>query len=91
MFLKDPEAVLEYGVDWTDALSPEVEILSSAWRVRPVEPGGIHIGADHVRDGIAAAMLGGGLPGHVYEVGNLVTLSDGSTDERSLMLRLEDR
>lgn len=91
MFLKDPEAVLEYCVDWTDALSADVAIVSSEWRVRPVETGGIVIGADSVRNGVAAVMLGGGFPGHVYEIGNLVTLSDGMTDERSIVLRLEDR
>lgn len=91
MFLKDPEAVLEYCVDWTDALSEDVSITSSEWRVRPEEPGGISIGNDNIRSGITAVMLGSGLPGHVYEIGNLVTLSDGTSDERSIVLRLEDR
>ncbi len=91
MFLKDPEAELEYCVDWTDALVADVSIVSSEWRVRPAEPGGISIGVARVGDGVAAAHLGGGVPGHVYEVGNLVTFSDGTMDERSMVLRLEDR
>jgi hypothetical protein len=38
-----------------------------------------------------AARLAGGLTGHSYAVANLVTLSDGSTDVRSITLRVEAR
>lgn len=91
MFLKDPDAILEYRVDWTDALAQGVGIQASEWRIRPAEDGGLVVVAESADGPFGIAMLGGGQPGHVYEAGNLVTLSDGSVDERSVVIRVGER
>lgn len=91
MFLKDPDAILEYRVDWNDALVLGVSIMASEWRVKPVEEGGIAIVSTSREDGFGKVVLNGGLPGHVYEVGNLVTMSDGTVDERTVVIRVENR
>lgn len=91
MFLKDPHAALEYRVDWAAALADGVALASSEWRVEPVEAGGVVVVASAVSGGEAVATLGGGIAGHVYRVGNRAVLSDGTSDERSLVLRVEER
>ncbi len=91
MFLKDAHAVIDYRVDWTAALADEVEMESSSWSVSPAELGGILVVDERIAGAFADVRLGGGLPGHVYRVANRVSLSDGSTDERSLAIRVEER
>jgi hypothetical protein len=91
MFLKDPEAVVDYQVDWSAALAGALTIASSSWTVTPTEAGGVVVAGAGVDGRAATARLGGGIAGHVYRVGNRVTLSDGSIDERSLVIRVEDR
>lgn len=91
LFLKDPDAALEYRVDWSGATGGEVALVSSEWRVEPVEPGGLVVSAQRFEGRDALARLSGGLAGHVYRVGNLAGFSDGTSDERSLTVRVEER
>lgn len=91
MFLKDPDAVLDYRVDWSGALGEEVGIAGSGWAVAPGGAGAIAILADGIDGASAWVRLGGGTAGHVYELSNRVTLSDASVDERSLTIRVEER
>lgn len=89
-YLKDPGSRVDYAIDWTGYLDGQT-VAGSTWAVSPDEAGGIAIDAashDLVR---SAATLAGGLPGHVYSVSNRVTLSDGRIDERSIVLRVEQR
>lgn len=91
MFLKDPQAVLDYRVDWDAALGPAIDIVSSEWSVRPAEAGGVSVAGSGLAGLVASVRLSGGVPGHVYVVGNRIQLADGSSDERSLTIRVEDR
>lgn len=89
-YLKDPQSRVDYAIDWTAYLGGAV-VASSAWSVVPAEVGGIEVeqaGFDLTR---SSARLSGGVVGRVYSVSNLVTLSDGSRDERSICLRVEQR
>ncbi|MCG2839763.1 hypothetical protein L6Q21_02050 [Sandaracinobacter sp. RS1-74] len=91
MFLKDPQAVLEYRVDWAAALEGGAGIVESEWRVEPVEDGGVVVASALVDGAEAGVRLGGGVAGHLYAVRNHVRFSDGTRDERSLILRVEAR
>lgn len=91
MFLKDPQAVLDYRVDWGAALGSGAEISTSSWNVQPEEAGGVTVASAGLSGLVATARLAGGVPGHVYVVGNRLLLADGSSDERSLTIRVEDR
>jgi hypothetical protein len=91
MFLKDPDALLDYRVDWGAALGAGAQIAASNWTVAPVEIGGLAVATSSVSGLVASVRLGGGVPGHVYVVGNRVTLANGMIDERSLTIRVENR
>ena len=91
LFLKDPDAVLDYRIDWAGAIGADVTLAVSEWRVEPAEMGGVVVASHSIAGGETVARLGGGLLGHLYHVGNRVTFSDGTSDERSLLLRVVER
>lgn len=91
MFLKDRDAVLDYCVDWREVCVGGIGIAASEWIVAPAHAGGVEVTGAGIGEGTTTAYLGGGRTGCVYRIGNRVTLSDGRVDERSLVLRVEER
>jgi len=89
-YLKDPQSRVTYALDWQPYLDGAT-IADSGWTVEPAETGGLTAGDPRQEQTRTAASLGGGILGHVYRVSNRVTLSDGSIDERSICLRVEQR
>lgn len=89
--LKDPDATLDYAVDWgADYLSGDV-IETSVWAVSPVETGGAAIEGSQADLLIATVNVSGGIPGRLYRLTNQVVTASGRTDSRSIMLRVEKR
>lgn len=89
--LKDPEAVLDYAVDWGAEYLGGDAVGQSAWEVIPVETGGITVVDSSFDDRTAKVTAGGGVPGNVYQLTNRVVLASGLTDSRSIVLRVEKR
>lgn len=89
-YLKDPHSRIDYAIDWGGYLDGQT-IAGSMWSVTPDEAGGIAVEAASFDLNRSAARITGGLVGRVYSVANRVTMSDGSIDERSIALRVEDR
>lgn len=91
ILLKDPEAALDYAVDWgADYLGSDT-LAESAWDVTPVEDGGVTVLGHGYDQLVATVKAGGGVPGHIYRLTNRVVLLSGLTDSRSIMLRVEKR
>jgi len=90
-YLKDPDARIDYSIDWGPAFLNGRAIAASSWSVAPAEADGIAVDTASHDPQRTAATLTGGVPGHVYRIGNRVTLSDGHSDERSLCVRVEQR
>ena len=91
LILKDPDARVDYAIDWGAHYLDGQTIAASQWSVHPDEDDGIAVDVSSHDLQRTAVTLTGGVPGHVYRVGNRVTLSDGRSDERSLTLRVEER
>jgi len=91
LYLKDPEAVTRYAIDWGGAYLGPLAIAASLWEISPVEPGGLTLAGQAHDLRSTSASVGGGIAGHVYRLANHVTLSDGSSDVRSISLRVEAR
>lgn len=89
-YLKDPASRVDYAIDWLAFLSGQT-IAASAWAVVPAEEGGLVVDEERAELTRTAARFSGGIVGRVYTVSNLVTLSDGCIDERSICLRVEQR
>ncbi len=89
LFLKDPGAVIDHAVDWDAGYLAGRNIVASAWRVVP--DGGLTLANPRQAQGRTAISLGGGMAGQLCRVTNRVTLDDGSSDERTLVVRVEER
>jgi hypothetical protein len=89
--LKDPEAVLDYAVDWGAQYLAGDAIAQSAWSVLPDEAGGVELVGETFDASIATVKAGGGRAGQLYRLINRVVLASGRTDSRSIVLRVEAR
>ena len=91
IYLKDPQASVDYAIDWPAAFIGAATISSSDWAVTPDEAGGVAVAGSSLDGGRCVATLEGGAAGRIYRVRNRILLSDGRSDERSLSLRVEER
>lgn len=90
IFLKDPAAALDYAIDWA-AIAGEAALSASSWQVEPAGEDALAVVAEAMSGKRCAATVEGGRPGVVYRLTNLVLLSDGRRDARSLDVRVERR
>ncbi len=89
--LKDPGAVLDYAVDWgAEYLDGDV-IIQSSFEVGPIENGGAVITGSSFDDKVTVVTVGGGIAGHQYRLVNHVVMQSGREDERTIVLRVEQR
>lgn len=90
--LKDPDAVLDYRIDWgADYLAAGELLAASEWSVVPDEAGGVSIAGDDFDASSSTVKAAGGVAGHVYSLVNRVTTAAGRVDDRSIVLRVEAR
>lgn len=90
--LKDPSAVLDYSIDWGAQYLPAGEILAaSEWSVTPDETGGVSIAASDFDASRTTVKAAGGVAGRLYRLVNRITTASGKVDERSFVVRVEDR
>ncbi|HET9336585.1 MAG TPA: hypothetical protein VFO12_09295 [Sphingomicrobium sp.] len=91
LLLKDPEALLDYSVDWgADYLTGDV-LTESGWTVSPAEAGGVSIVSSRFDLLVSTVQVGGGVAGRIYRLTNHVVTAEGREDSRSILLRVEKR
>jgi len=87
-FVKDPYAVLTYGVDWNaNWLDDGVTISSYTVTV----PAGITKDSDAEAQGVVSCTLSGGTAGTTYTVVVHITDSNGNQDDRSFEVYVSER
>lgn len=91
-FLKDPNAVLNYMVDWADEekgpwLATGEEISTSTWIV----PAGITKTDESDTTTTATIWLSGGTVGESYLLTNRITTNQGRIDDRSFRIYVRER
>ncbi len=91
MFLKDPDATIDYAVDWDAGYLAGQAITVSDWAVEPAGAGAPRVLVAVIDGGRTVATIAGGSAGSVYRITNRVTFSDGRSDERTLTLRVDQR
>lgn len=84
---KDPAAVLDYAVDWTEWLAAGDEIAASVWTL----PSGLTRITDNFTTTATRIWLGGGVAGKVYEIVNHITTEAGLEDERTFTIVVENQ
>ena len=90
-YIKDPDAVLDYGVDWSPWLETGETISTSEWTA---SPDGLTV-MDEPAPGMSGTStlvwLSGGVAGRTYRVTNRITTTAGRIDERSIEIRVRER
>lgn len=79
MFIKDPDAVLDYGCDWSDWLDGDT-LSTSSWTIAPA---GLTKVSDSLTATTTTVWLSGGTVSTVYTVTNRIVTAGGRTEDRS--------
>jgi hypothetical protein len=82
---KDPNAVLDYTLDWSDWLETDT-IAASTW----VVDAGLTKDSDSFTPTTTTVWLSGGTAGRVYEALNRIVTAGGRTADRVLIFRMLD-
>jgi len=86
-FTKDPNAVLDYSVEWSKWLAGD-QIATSEWSA---SDSSLEAADDSITATRTTVWLSGGTVGQLYTVTNRITTAGGRTDERSFMVQVQDR
>lgn len=84
-FTKDPDAVKDYAVDWTEWLAGDT-IATSEWTL----PDGITQDSEDNTDTVATVFLAGGTDGESYVVTNRITTAAGRTEDFSVTVHVKE-
>jgi len=93
-FIHDPEAVLDYGFDFTTWLQAGETITAAVWTLPTVGIGAVTKSLVHpesITDGKCVVWLQGGVDDQNYLAVCHITTSAGRQDDRSLILRVKHR
>lgn len=86
VFFKDPDAVLDYAIDWSQWLDDDT-ITTSTWGADE----GIGIDSDDMDTTRTSVWLSGGTAGTTYTVTNHITTAAGREDNRSIVIRCMEK
>jgi hypothetical protein len=86
VFVKDPQAILDYSVDWTNWLDSDT-ISAVAW----VVPAGIINPAISNTTKTATIWLSSGTVGNSYDIICRITTTGGRTDERTITVSVRNK
>ena len=94
--LIDPGATLDFPCDWSDYLndgSPSDSIVTSLWSITPQSgsPALPALSGQSFAGALTTVFVSGVQRGQVYRLTNRITTAQGRTDERSVILRCEQR
>lgn len=86
-FFKDPDAILDYHVDWGVWLTERDSIASSVWLTFSPD---VSVVAESLDNNIASAVVSGGRLGMVYTLTNRVTTQVGLVQDKSIRLAIKE-
>jgi hypothetical protein len=87
VFVKDPNAVLDYAFDWSDWLATGETISSHTITAET----GITKDSDSESSGVVTIWLSGGTAGEYYDVACKIVTSASRTDERTITIKCKNQ
>lgn len=90
-FTKDPQATLDYQVDWSNILSsvsPVDTIATSTWAIVPT---GLTQDSEAETSTHARIWVSGGVVGVEYHLTNTISTAGGRSDERTIRIRIKQK
>ena len=88
--VKDPDAVLDYQIDWSGWLSGSDQIATSVWSVTGPDSA-LVVDNESETTTASTVWLSGGTANEEYTVTNRITTNDGRTDDRSITIAVQER
>jgi hypothetical protein len=88
IYIHDPNAVLDYAVDWASWLPDGDSITSHSLAV---ESGDVVKDSDGIAGAVVTAWISGGTNGTDATVRYRVTTAQGRTDDRTIYLKVRSR
>ena len=89
-FTKDPDAVLDYGIDWSSWMHTGDELKAGTPAVWTV-PTGITLSSQEQTTTRAIIWLSGGTAGLNYDLACKITTVGGRVDERTITIKVRQR
>lgn len=87
--MKDPEAVLDYTLDWSGWLPPGDRIVSLSATVTPADA--LAITTTEYTDSLSTVWLSGGVGGVTYSVVHHITTDAGREDDRTMLIAVKEK
>ena len=88
---KDPNASLQYGIDWTDWLSVSETVTTSTFAVETTGTGLVTLTNPIILDNVTAVTITGGTTGTIYTIANTITTSESWRDVRRFRVKVDKR
>ena len=85
-FIKDPDSVLDYTVNWLTWLDGDT-ISASTWTV----PSGLTKDSDTFGDSTTTVWLSGGTVGKEYSIVNHITTAAGREEDQTLIIVCKEK
>lgn len=82
-YVKDPNAVLDYKIDWTAWMPTNDKIVASVYASSDAD---LVVDDSMFDDLTSTVWLSGGVAGERYTVTNHITTEDGREDDRSITI-----
>jgi hypothetical protein len=86
-FTKDPDAVLDYQIDWSDWLPEGDTISTSVWSVGA----GLTEDSDTNTTTTATVWVSGGTVGSSYQATNHIVTAQGREEDRTIVIKVSER
>lgn len=86
-YIKDPQAVLDYKIDWSEWLDTDA-ISDSSWSTADT---GITIDSDEFNTTETVVWLSSGTVGTTYTLTNHITTTGGRQDDRSIKIKVKNK
>ena len=84
---KDPDSIIDYGVDWSAWLGSGETIITSAWP----ETGGLVNEIESFTLTRSSIFVSGGTVGASYTLTNRITTNFGRTEDRSMIINCQEK
>lgn len=84
---KDPNARLDFAIDWSAVLPQDDSITSSIW----LAPDDLATDTPSINGRTTTVWITGGVAGRTYAVTNRIVTDDGRVDDRTLRITVANR
>lgn len=90
---KDPEARLDYQLNWAEWLPSGDTISTSTWTAETItgDTDNLNVAGSSNTDNTATATINGGTEGNIYRLYNEITTTGGLTERRFFRVKVKAR